>query len=438
MKRISYILIGIMVISIYGYTESRKEKEEYIKRIKEKAERILIQSLSLTNGKLEYEFVGEAIMGIGCTRDRKYLSLLKDYLKDERLKKYAISGLSRMRQGEAEKILEEEYRKERNFSIKMNIAFALVQSGRTEYIGEFIKSLRSRNEDHINEALFYLRLIDLNKDNLYEKYKVGEEIDNLLEKRGFKTNYVVFVNTLKVMAYSRDRKFKERVEVLFAIDNYEMHFDAIQISETYLSQTNDTGFYLRLKEKFSKIINLDSYKDNSNKLRMVVLLYHFAEFNSEKERYLSLIEKFKMKDDFMKSLSLILTGNRKYIVENLKNKSWWSYAVRSIGFNKVYEAKKDLIEILKKGIPKQWENTQSEKHQANIIMSIVGTLKSIIYSKSPNVYRDIKEIEFTLDYEGLPEGYNEYVQMKAASEIYNLIWAYEIGEIPEKRFWGEK
>jgi len=264
--------------------------------------------------------------------------------------------------------------------------------------------------------------------------------DNIIENKAISENpnfYEDYLKILRIGAILKRETIIDPVSLLFKQATSDMYYSGLSIAEKYLFYTNNTTFFNVFEEVFT------NYKDKI--LQDIVTYNAYLGILIQKENNqqyideaLKIINTNKSEiENKMIMYTLAKTGNMQIINQLTNNYEDWNILLDQIANYEIYNAKDILINYFKNGFPESFQIKNNDFLIAKNLFYVNGTLFSLIKNASPNIYKDICDLLFLLDYNKLPESLNNYIRMDAAYNIMLLIHLYENGNISEERFWGK-
>jgi hypothetical protein len=432
-RKITLILLAFLTVGLTYCSSDKKLSIEQIKKISKE-----IVTENLTNNSKDPDIEEISILYAGYLHDDKYINNIINYLNKTNNYRVVSEALVMMDTSNSIKTLEELFEKEKSIQNKLIIAQFLVLANKTNYL-TYLEEVTYKNEKKEIDELLVQILDILVYEKLYENKRLLYSVEKIIELSTYIANKPIYkedkivVDCVKIWALAAHSN--TTLALKYFLGDIKKYYDNIygilNVADTYLKITNDREFILYMENLYKGMRQGWNSLDENYRLLVKILmaefgvvLYHHTE-DKELKRW---IEKF-FDNELEKSKLFLNTaaflGSDKYVKKALYDGKYFQWALMAIRSEKLYETKKDLVKILKRGFPASWDRTINNKEEnKRIVMErLINTVFDIIKAKSRNKKADIGELSFLLFYndaKSSPE-FNSFVRLVAAGNMLSVI-----------------
>ncbi len=436
-KRIILVLLSFLTINLTYCSTGNKRLS--IEEIKEISKGIVIESLTNIFKSSDIEEI--SVLASGYLKDDKYISNILEYLDKTNNYRVVCQTLWVMNTSNSIKALENLFVKEKFLKNKLLILEYLILANNAKYIRYFENVIYKNNDKEIDKMLVGIlsRLarenLNKNKRLLYSKEEIVKHSMYIANKLSYKEDKIV-MDCVEIWALAAYPKTVPAIKYFLEnIKTYDI-YKTLDIADEYLQITNDIEF-LSYLEGLHKGITDDWNKidDNyRNLIKIVISMYKAILYRHTKNKELKkeiedFFEREVMENKLMLNYAMFLK-KYEYIKKSLNDGILFQFALNRIFIDSMYEAKKDLIHILKNGFPLSWNEAikGSEENKKAVMVNIVSVIFHIIEAKSYDKKSDIQELSFLLFYDKGSSEFNCFVRLVTAWNMLSAIERIEKGE----------
>lgn len=429
-KRIILVLLFFLTIILTCCSIGKKRLS--IQEIKEISKGIVKENLTNTFKDSDIEEI--SVLASAYLHDDKYISNVLAFLDKTNNYRAVCQTLRFMNTSNSIKELENLFVKEKSLKNKLLIAQYLMLNNDTKYFKYLEYIIYNNNDREIDEMLVeILKLLALEKLNknkrlLYNTEEIVKHSMYIADKPSYKDDKIV-MDCVRIWALATHPKTVPAIKYFLKnIKTYDI-YQTLYIAEEYLERTNDIEFLSYLEDLHKGMMDYWNEIDDNyrNLIKIVISNYKVILYRHTKNKELKKeIEDFferEVRDNKLMLKFAMFLKKYKYIKKSLNEEILFQFALNRIFIDSIYEAKKDLLHILKNGFPSSWNKAikDSEENKKAVILNIVDVIFYIIETKSPDKTNDIQELSFLLFYDKGSSELNRFVRLVTAWKMLSTI-----------------